>query len=145
MLHIHFGDMDNVNYGPGWFKANYNPTWLKDSFVQEMLLDIDKSRYIDGLVIDSPVLGPIPPERLSGGVQTLIMIYERPDLVFDATSCGENCSKWILKIGRLKDVTINLKYLMKFDKSEQFEVYIENESRIVKDYADYVMTAVKYV
>lgn len=145
MLHIQFGDMDNVNYGPGWFKANYNPDWLKDPLVQEMILDIDKSRYIDGLVIESPVLGPIPPERLSGGVQTLIMIYERPDLVFDATSCGENCSKWILKIGRLKDVIINLKYLMKFDKSEQIELYIENESRIVKNYVDYVMTAVKYV
>ena len=73
------------------------------------------------------------------------MIYERPDLVFDATSCGGNCGKWILRIGRLKDITINLKYLMKFDRSEKLEVYIENESRIVKDYPDYIMTAVKYV
>ncbi|MBR6060665.1 MAG: DUF4869 domain-containing protein [Spirochaetales bacterium] len=49
---------------------------------------------MDGLVIESPILGAIPPEKLSGGVQTLIMIYEKPDLVFDATSCGENCAKW---------------------------------------------------
>ena len=145
MLSIQFGEMDNVNYGPSWFKANYHPEWLKDKFVQAMILDIDKSRYVDGLIIDSPFLGPIPPERLSGGVQTLIMIYERPDLVFDATSCGGNCAKWILEIGRLKDITINLKYLMRFDKSEKLELFIVNELRVIKEYEDYVMTAVKYV
>ena len=145
MLHIKFGEMDNVNYGPSWFKANYHPEWLKDPFVQDMILGVDKSKYVDGLVIDSPVLGPIPPERLSGGIQTLIMIYERPDLVFDATSCGENCSKWLLEIGKQKDVMVNLNYLMKFDKCDNIEVYIENENRLINSYEDYIFTAVKYV
>ncbi len=145
MLHIKFGEMDNVNYGPSWFKANYHPEWLKDPFVQDMILGVDKSKYVDGLVIDSPVLGPIPPERLSGGIQTLIMIYERPDLVFDATSCGENCSKWLLEIGKQKDVMVNLNYLMKFDKCDNIEVYIENENRLINTYEDYILTAVKYV
>ena len=145
MLHIKFGEMDNVNYGPSWFKANYHPEWLKDPFVQDMILGVDKSKYVDGLVIDSPVLGPIPPERLSGGIQTLIMIYERPDLVFDATSCGENCSKWLLEIGKQKDVMVNLNYLMKFDKCDNIEVYIENENRLINSYEEYIFTAVKYV
>ena len=145
MLHIKFGEMDNVNYGPSWFKANYHPEWLKDPFVQDMILGVDKSKYVGGLVIDSPVLGPIPPERLSGGIQTLIMIYERPDLVFDATSCGENCSKWLLEIGKQKDVMVNLNYLMKFDKCDNIEVYIENENRLINNYEDYILTAVKYV
>lgn len=145
MLHIKFGEMDGVNYGPSWFKANYHPDWLKDPFVQEMILDVDKSWYIDGLVIDSPVFGPIPPERLSGGVQTLIMIYEKPELVFDATSCGNNCAKWLLKIGDLKDVTVNLRYLMQFDQSEDMVVFIENENRLVHGYKEYVFTAINYV
>ena len=84
---------------------------------------------MDGLVINSPVLGPIPPERLSGGVKTLIMIYERPDLVFDATSCGQNCAKWLLEIGKIKDVTINLEYLMTFDEYKPFEILSKNENR----------------
>ena len=145
MLHIRFGDMDDVNYGPGWFKANYHPEWLKDPFVQDMIVGVDKSKYVDGLVIDSPVLGPIPPERLSGGVQTLIMIYERPDIIFDATSCGENCAEWLLKIGDKMDVTVNLKYLMRFDRCENLEVFIENENRIINNFEDYIYTAVKYV
>ncbi|MBQ9010066.1 MAG: DUF4869 domain-containing protein [Clostridia bacterium] len=145
MLHIVFGDLENVNHGPSWFKANYSPEWLKAPFVQEMILDVDKSRYVDGLVIDSPVFGPIPPERLSGGVMTLIMIYEKPDLVFNATSCGGNCAKWLLKIGSMKDVTVNLRYLMPFEKTESLELFIENEGRIVHGYRDYLCTAIKYV
>ena len=145
MLHIVFGEIENVNYGPDWFKTNYDPEWLKDPFVREMIKDVDDSDYVDGLVIDSPVLGPIPPERLSGGVQTLIMIYKKPELVFDATSCGSNCAKWLLEIGNKKEVTVNLNYLMKFPGSDEFEVHIENENCTVTSMEDYVMTAVKYV
>ena len=145
MLHIQFGEMENVNYGPDWFKTNYDPEWFKDSFVCDMIKDVDKSDYVDGIIINSPVLGPIPPERLSGGVQTLIMIYKKPQLVFDATSCGSNCAKWLLEIGKIEDVTVNLNYLMKFDDSSSFEIYIENENRLITTKEDYIMTAVKYI
>lgn len=145
MLRIHFGESENVEYGPTWFKYNYKPEWLKDPFVQEMIKDVDKSTYIDGLVIDSPVLGPIPPERLSGGVKTLIMIYEKPELIFNATSCGPNCAKWLLEIGKKKDVTVNLEYMMMFDEYVPFEIYAVNEDRIITDTEDYFLTAVKYI
>lgn len=145
MLKIHFGEMDSAEYGPSWFKYNYKPEWLKDEFVQNMIKDVDKSTYIDGMVIDSPVLGPIPPERLSGGVKTLIMIYEKEDLVFDATSCGQNCAKWLLEIGKLKDVTVNLEYMMMFDDYAPYEVFVVNENRIVTDTEDYILTAAKYI
>ena len=145
MLTIHFGEWENVQYGPSWFKYNYKPEWLKDEFVQEMILGVDNSKYIDGLVIDSPILGPIPPERLSGGVKTLIMIYEKPELVFDATSCGENCAPWLLEIGNKKDVTVNLEYLMTFNADSSFNVFIENENRVVTDIEDYMVTAMKYL
>ena len=145
MLNIHFGELDGVQYGPSWFKFNYKPEWLKDPFVQKMIKEVDDSEYVDGLVIDSPVLGAIPPERLSGGVKTLIMIYERPDLIFDATSCGQNCAGCLMEIGRKKEVTVNLEYLMTFEQFEPFEIRIENENRIIKDKMDYLITAMKYL
>ena len=113
--------------------------------MQAMIEDVDHSRYVDGLVIDSPVLGPIPPERLSGGVQTLIMIYEKPELVFDATSCGQNCAKWLLEIGKRKDVTVNLYYLMPFRGFEPFEIRIINKDIIVRNSSEYVRAAIEYV
>ena len=81
MLHIRFGDMDQVAYGPRWFKYNYDISWFQDPFVRKMIEEVDKTRYIDGYIFESPVLGPIPPEKLSGGVKTLIMIYEMPDFM----------------------------------------------------------------
>lgn len=145
MLRIFLGDRENVNYGPSWFTFNYQPEWLKDPFVQEMIEGVDHSRYIDGLVIESPVLGPIPPERLSGGVKTLIMIYERPDLVFDATSCGENCTRWLLEIGNRKDVLVNLNYLMPFGDYEPFRIRIENDGSEISNYGDFLRAADKYL
>lgn len=143
MLKIHFGEAENVKYGPTWFNYNYDPAWFRDPFIREMIKGVDNSSYVDGLVIDSPVLGPIPPERLSGGLKTLIMIYEKPDLVFNATSCGQNCAPWLLKIGSQKDVTVNLEYLMTFEPP--FSIYIENVQRTVTDKEDYLITAMDLV
>ncbi len=65
-------------------------------------------------MIDSPVLGKIPPERLSGGVKRLILIRELPDKVFYASACGDNCAPWLLRIAAQEDRTVNLRHIMDF-------------------------------
>ena len=145
MLSIYFGEKDNVMHGPSWFKFNYNPEWFKDELVQQMIEDIDKSKVVSDQLIQSEVLGPIPPERLSGGVQTLISAYGRPDLVFNATSCGENCAKWLLKIGEVKDITVNLRYFMPFNGMEPFKIKILNNDIIVTNMDEYTDVALDYI
>jgi hypothetical protein len=145
MLSIYFGEKDNVMHGPSWFKFNYNPEWFKDELVQQMIEDIDKSKVVSDQLIQSEVLGPIPPERLSGGVQTLISAYGRPDLVFNATSCGENCAKWLLKIGEVKDITVNLRYFMPFNDMEPFKIKILNNDIIVTNMNEYTDVALDYI
>ncbi len=145
MLKIIFGDCEHVAYGPTYFKYNYELSWLSDPFVQKMIEAVDHSRYVEGSIIESEVLGPIPPERLSGGVQTLIMIYERPEKIFDATSCGPNCAEWLLEIGKKKDVTVNLNYFMPLKSDEEFCVYIENAECFVHNYEEYAMVALDYL
>ena len=73
------------------------------------------------------------------------MIYKKPELIFDATSCGQNCARWLLEIGREKDVTVNLEYMMMFDEYAPFEIYAVNENRLLTDAEDYFLTAVKYL
>ena len=141
MLKIIYGETEGVARGPVWFKYSYDPEWFKDGFVQSMIEDVDGTSYIAGLVFDSPVLGPIPPEKLSGGVQTLVMIYEMPEKLFDATSCGPNCAKWLVEIGRKKDVTVNLRYFMPFDGLEPFEMEIINSGIIVNNADDAAIAA----
>ncbi len=66
-------------------------------------------------------------------------------VIFEATSCGENCAKWLLEIGNTADITINLKYLMKFKEYEPFDILILNEDKRVHTNKEYVSTAIHYV
>ena len=141
MLRIYFGDMKEAAHGPTWFKYNYDPSWFRDELVQEMVREVDHTEYVEGSVFNSPVLGMIPPERLSGGVKTLIMIYKMPEKVFDATSCGGNCAQMLLEIGKREDVMVNLRYYMPMKGLEPFEIEIVNHKKIVTRECDYTLTA----
>lgn len=146
MLNIFYGEMkEPALYGPSWFKYSYDLDWFKDELVQAMIRDVDKSEYITGYIIESSILGPIPPEKLSGGVQTLIMIYMMPDKIFDATSCGPNCNKWLLEIGKRKDVTVNLQYYMTFEGLEPLEIKVLNTNKIAYSEEELVMEALDYL
>ena len=141
MLRIYFGDAKDALHGPIWFKYNYDPSWFKDDLVQAMIREVDRTGYVGDSVFDSPVLGKIPPERLSGGVKTLIMIYKMPDKVFDATSCGANCAHMLLEIGKREDVTVNLRYYMPMKGLDPFEIEIVNTGKVVTQEGDYALAA----
>ena len=145
MLKIYYGDMSDVIYNTSvYFKFNYEPEWLEDEDVRQMIYDVDKSTVLGNGAIDSPVLGVIAPETLSGGVKTLILIDRVPDLIFNASNCGDNCAKWLLKIGSKKDVTNNLRHIMDFG-NEPFEVEVLNTGEIVRNMYDLVVLAGRYV
>ena len=131
MLSIFFGDMPEAIYNPViYFKNTYTDEWITDELTKKMIKDVDRSKVIGPRIIDSPVLGGITPRELSGGVKTLIAIYKVPGKIFNASACGDNCAKWILKIGEMQDITINLRHLMEFG-DEAFEVKILNTGQIV--------------
>ena len=124
MLNIYYGEYKEANYifDPDmFFNHRYDPDWFNEELVKEMILDVDRSVVKGGYLIESPVLGPIPPERLSGGVKTLIMILHDQEHVFNASACGDNCAKWLLKLGEDRDITVRLGYLMDFGK-DPFEI-----------------------
>ncbi len=102
-------------------------------FVAEAYNDkYNKSVVRGAYLIESPVLGPIPPERLSGGVKTLILIAHDSEHVFNASACGNNCARWLLKIAEQKDVTVRLGYLMDFGEGE-FEITVLNTGNICRN------------
>mgnify|MGYP004538209027 CR=1 FL=1 len=107
--------------------------------------DIDDSEVLSGECINSPVLGQIPPERLSGGVKTLLLILNEPDRIFNASTCGDNCAKWILEIGRIKDVTINLRHMMSFGKDTKFEIKVQNGGETAHSMKELIPIANKYL
>ena len=91
-------------------------------------------------MIDSPVLGKIPPTGLSGGIKTLILVKFESDKIFNASTCGDNCAKWLLKIAETEDRTINLRHLMRFG-IEPFTIRILNTDQIVHSMDELVSVA----
>ena len=132
-------DIKNSNYvfSPDtYFKYNYEDEWLEDELVKEMIQDVDGSTVVSAHSINSPVLGIIAPERLSGGVKALIIMYKEPDLIVNASACGDNCAKWILEIGKKQDITIRLGYEMEF--KEPFAICIKNSGHIIYNYTEFL-------
>ena len=133
MLKIYYGDLeaDNYIFNPDvFFNNSYEDEWIIDQESKAMIKDIDGSDVMGPRAIDSPFLGSISTERLSGGVKTLILMKFDSDHIFNASACGDNCAPWILKIAKEKDLTIRLGYLMDFGK-EPFEIEIININKVV--------------
>lgn len=131
MLNVIFGKIDNVIFNTSvFFKNSYEADWICENETKQMILDIDKSKVLSNRAIESPILGIIPPTSLSGGVKTLILISHISDKIFNASNCGNNCASWLLKLGKEKDITVNLRHLMDFG-NEAFEINVVNKNKIV--------------
>ena len=144
MLKIFYGDMPKAIYNTEvYFKNTYADEWLLSEEARQIVKDIDHSTVVGVNAIDSPVLGMIPPTSLSGGVKTLLLILNDPKHIFNASTCGDNCAGWLLKLAGEKDITVNLNHIMDFGK--EFEVYVINEKKTVNNMADLVLIAGKYV
>ena len=145
MLNVFFGNIPEAVYNTAvFFKNDYEDEWITDSLVKEMIRDVDHSEVIDNGVIDSPVLGKIPPLGLSGGVKTLILVLFEPGKVFNASTCGDNCAKWLLRIAASEDRTVNLRHIMDFG-DEPFEIRILNTGDVVHSMKELVDIAIDYV
>lgn len=141
MLRIMYGDMDGSIYNTAvYFKNAYQDAWFEDEFARRMIKSVDGSVVVGPHLIESRVLGPISPLELSGGVKTLLLIWNLPDLVFNASTCGNNCAYWILRMGSKRDVTINLRHMMDFGKG-RFTIEILNTGDVVHSMAELVPIA----
>ena len=145
MLNVYYGNMSEAIFNTSiYFKNVYEDAWITDPVAREMILDVDKSIVLDSAVIDSPVMGKISPTELSGGVKTLILMKNERSKVFNASTCGDNCAKWILKLAGTDDLTINLRHLMDFGVGT-FDICILNTGQIVHSMKELVPIAGLYV
>ena len=137
MLKIwYYGNIDYMKDAPSYFDNVYEDEWIEDTFVKEMIQDVDNCAVISSHIIDSPILGAITPRELSGGVKVLILMLKDDSFVYNMSNCGDNCAKWILKIAEKKDLTVYLQHIMRFDG--EFKILIMNTGKIVCNPAEYV-------
>ena len=112
----------------------------------QIIQDVDRSRVVGPQIIESPVLGMITPLQLSGGVKTLLLIYNDKGgkHVFNASTCGDNCAKWLLRIAEKRKVVVNLRHLMDFG-DDPFKIRVLNRGRIVRNMRELLEAAGEYV
>lgn len=146
MLNIYLGELDQaIYYSPAYFDNQCEDEWITDKLSIEVIKDVDKSEVISARLIDSPVLGPVSVKELSGGVKTLMLLaFDQSGKIFNASACGDNCAKWILKTGKDKDLTINLRHLMDFGEGE-FTIKIVNTGDMVHNMEEFIEIAGNYL
>lgn len=141
MLNVTFGDMfntENYIYDTALYFDNvFQDKWITSDLGRAIIKDIDKSEVVSAHVIESPVLGAITPTELSGGVKTLLLMAFDNSKIFNASTCGNNCAKWILKLGQDKKLLINLRHVMDFG-SEDFKIKVTNTDTIVHNMSELV-------
>lgn len=139
MISVYFGhDKEAILSVDAYFNNVFEYEWLDDPFVREMIKDIDKSEVLSNQCIQSPVLGQIPPEKLSGGVKTCIMLYKLDNFLVDLIVCGENCQKWLSKIFDIKDCRVTMSgYDLTF-KGYKISGVCENDNSVINNCEDWI-------
>lgn len=145
MLNIYFGDMPEAIYNTAvYFKNVYKDQWITNEYSRRMIKDVDRSDVVSASVIQSPVLGSITPLQLSGGVKTLMLIKFDRQHVFNASTCGDNCAKWILDMAKERKVVINLYHVMDFGK-EAFKIRVINSGNIAHNMPELIHESIPYL
>lgn len=143
MLNVFFGKMPDAIYNTAvYFKNTYRDSWITDELSREMIKDVDKSDVVSASLIQSPVLGSITPLMLSGGVKTLLLVRFDRLHVFNASTCGDNCAKWLLRIAQDRKVVVNLHHVMDFG-DDGFKLKVMNSGVIVRNMVDLIRESSK--
>lgn len=152
LLNIYFGEMPekqfpNYVYNTSvYFNNTYLDSWLEDDYSKRIIKSIDKATVLSPNAVDSKVLGVIPVTQISGGLKTLLLFQHDHSKIFNVSTCGDNCAKWVLDIAkRYKgDLTINLRHLMDFGE-KPFEIRIMNNDTVVHNMQEYALCAGLYL
>lgn len=141
MLDIYFddgtADLDNVIINPmKYFDFKIEPKWLNDEFVRKMILEIDDAKVIQDEFIMNNEGRAITPFHLSGGVKTLICIYEMPDKFWYGSTMGDNCCNNLAEIARKQDIKILLRHFMDIPYDCEDVLCVKGRKVTIEEYED---------
>lgn len=152
MLHCYFGKPYVKDRIPDWIEHDFlqyvNKRKLRDGVCERIIKEVDNSVLLNDLTIESPVLGLIGLNEISGGAKSLILMYTRPDLVMRTAHMGDNCAKSLKFVATYADCHLLVEHAFKFDPDQvyhfpQYDVTVKGTEafRSVKSrhYADYLL------
>jgi hypothetical protein len=81
----------------------------------------------------------IPINKIAGGTKTLIMMKYDDEHIFNASSCGDNCAKYIIEIAKEKDLVISFGHIMEFPDDMEVDGIIMNTGKEFHNKNEFVM------
>lgn len=140
MLSIYWGvTKDCCYYIDDEYREAIEMQWFNDPLVQDIIADIDNCKF-DGTgcvdLDDSAIKFSV--YELSTGSKGLILLAKDTydSIRIWGTAFGDNCAKWILKIARDRNITLELEHDMNFPP-ESFSAFSIKQNSMYKDYEDY--------
>ena len=147
MLKIKYGNMPQAIYNTSvYFNNTYLDNWITSPLAKKIIKDIEKGEVLSPQAINTKALGVIPVTQISGGTKTLLLMLNEPSKVYNASTCGNNCAKYILKIADFlkQDLIINLHHLMDFGDGK-FEIQILNSGVIVHNMKELILNSLDFL
>ena len=147
MLKIQYGNMPQAIYNTSvYFNNTYLDNWITNPLAKKIIKDIEKGEVLSPQAINTKALGVIPVTQISGGTKTLLLMLNEPSKVYNASTCGNNCAKYILKIADYlkQDLIINLHHLMDFGDGN-FEIQILNSGVTVHNMKELILNSLDFL
>ena len=146
MLHVYFGTRADEIYNTEiYFNNTYKKDWITTKWSKEMIRAIDNAVVTEEGEIRHRTFGLFKPTELSGGVKTLILMDHQPGKIFNASTCGNNCAKYLLQIAEDRDITVCLHHAMVFPKGFRIRVVNEKPARVVTQAEELLFLADRYL
>jgi len=126
----------NMNKLSGFYKH------ITDDFCRDFIKAIDDTEVVNENIVNSAILGYILPENLSGGSQSLLLLYASDDYFVYASQLGGNCLKWLYKLSTIKDVHMVMDYMITaeyddIDLEDEFNAIVVDDGLVVHTYKEY--------
>lgn len=133
MLTLKFGSIDKAFLsGDSYFDAWVDESVIETDFGKEVIGQIEKGIVHSSQCIVIPVIGGIPPERLSGSTKTLLTLYSDNSKVFNLSALGDNCFKLLAHLAEMKDIRLCTDtFRDMYSKGFYGDILIENSGNII--------------
>lgn len=138
MLNLYFGKLKGALLsGNGYFDSWVDESCIETDFGKRVIKEVDGGDVYDRNLIISKVLGGIPPERLSGGTKSLLILMNT-DKIVHLCAMGDNCLPFLADIAKVKDITVCTDYYRPIFKDSTLDkVHILNDDSIVYNDDEY--------
>lgn len=113
------------------FDFYFEDSWIEAPLAKEIIEDVENA------VVQSPrcifsrsIQMQIPPRDLSTGTKALLLLAsdsEYSSMIFASGLFGDNCCKWLLKLGEIKDIYVYAGHILPFWKcADTFKIYLKD-------------------